>query len=53
MDQAVTPECEIIDNLRSGEVNVDDADLCQLERYFQELREIDDIVARASPDKLY
>lgn len=53
MKQGMTPESEIIGGFRSSEVNVDDAHLCQLERYFQELRELDDIVARASSDELY
>lgn len=52
-EQTVTPEHEVIEGLRSGEVKVDDADLTQLDSYFQELHKLDDIVARASPDKLY
>ncbi len=53
MEQTVTPESEIIGGLRSSQVNVDDLHLGKFERYFQELRELDDIVARASSDKLY
>lgn len=51
--QTMGLESDVIKNLRLCEFKLDDTDITQLEKYFEELRNLDDVVARASPDRLF
>jgi len=53
MDQVLTPESEAIARLSSCDIKTDASCLDHLTLYFEKLREFDDTVARASPEKLY